>query len=136
MRFFCCGDENDAAVGRGAVIRRETFAFIVEVWQRADNFDFKNIDARIEHSGQWTRAGDDASNIYEAIVSVPTSCAKEIIAKLRTTPDTGITAVRDVKTDFGIFELEQRLKTAKYIKEQYDKAHQNTAATNPLSRSM
>lgn len=131
MRFFCCcGDEDDVVVrenGVVAVARGQALRITIEAWCVDDKFDFKKIDERIEHAGRWRREG----YLSETVISIPKSCAKEIMTKLRTTSNTGITAVGEVKTDFGIFELEQELKTAKAIKADHEAAPQAEMKLRP-----
>ncbi len=133
MRFFCCSDENGVAVGSRVVGRREAscISVIIEAWTCGDKVDFKKIDDRIEHTGGWHRQGE----LWETVVSIPKISFNEIMHKLKTTDNTGIIAVANVKTNFGIFHLEQELKTAKAIKADDDAARQNAMQSRSTSRS-
>lgn len=133
MRFFnmCCADESDVGVGSRRVVRHETIKIKIEIfWDGQDTIDFKKMDERIAHTDGWHQQGD----LAQTVISIPKSCTNEIILKLKTTAETGITAVDDVKTEFGLVFLQLQLITAKAIKAIDDADHQNAMGSLPASR--
>lgn len=139
MRFFrlCCGDEGDVATeSRGVVIESgvvmldkndETVRMRIEMAEFRDKVVFKNIDERIVHDARWHRIG----GVEETIISIPKSCLQEVWTKLKTTPNTGITATGDVKTDYGILLLERGLKHEKALKAIHDAEYQKKMELRP-----